>query len=148
MKRNLSAFLILLVVVFATACRDKSKETEPKTAEKVLVANPWKLRSIKDLQGVDIPLNQLNFQTQAIYEMSIEFQSNKIVKAYDEARQASNGGVWSLTDGDKVLDISITGFSGKFGVTELSSSKMSLKNNVPVSGANKEVIMYFEPVVK
>ncbi len=139
---------MLLAFAGITACNNKGKEVGPGSAEKALVSNPWKLKSIKDVQGAEVPMSQLNFQTQAIYSMRIEFQNNKIVKAYDEAGQASNGGVWSLIEGDKVLDIDIVGFSGKFGVTELTSGKMSLKNNVPVGGADKEVIMSFEPVIR
>lgn len=148
MKRNINAFLILITLVFFAGCKDNGTETGPKTAEKALVANPWKLKSITDTQGVAVPLNQLNYQTQAIYVMNIQFQSNKVVKAFDDAGQASNGGTWGLIDDNKFLDIAIVGFSGKFGVYELSSIKMALKNSVPVGGTDKEVIMHFEPVIK
>lgn len=141
----------LLILVFSflwMSCKDKNPETDTSTAEKTLVANPWKMVSITNLDGTAVPENQLNSQTREIFKMNIQFQANKVVKAFDDAQQASNGGTWELVQDSKILDIKIIGFTGQFGVSQLSVSKMSLVNKVPVNGKEVQVNMNFQPVIK
>lgn len=81
--------------------------------------------------------------------MNIEFVAgNKVYARGIADPQVINGGTWYLIEDSKILDIDIVSFKGKFGVEELSNSKMRLKSTMPVSGVDQETIMVFEPVVK
>ncbi|MCF2504643.1 hypothetical protein L0663_14715 [Dyadobacter sp. CY107] len=144
-------FLALLLV----ACDKNKKENpnptpEPSEKDKILINYPWRMSTVTDLTGKAIPFNQLNAQTQAIKEvMDIQFLQNNVTKAIDQgSKQVINGGTWYLKNENKTLDIKISGFSGEFGVEELTNSKLRLKSKMPVSGVEQETIMVFEPVIK
>ncbi|WP_229253801.1 hypothetical protein [Dyadobacter sp. NIV53] len=110
---------------------------------------PWKMASVTDLSGNTIPPSKLNLQTQAIPLLEIEFVSgNKVYAKSTADSQVQNGGTWYLTDNLQVLDIDISGFAGKFGIEELTNSKMRLKSTMPVSGVDQETIMVFNPVIR
>ncbi|MCF0042583.1 hypothetical protein [Dyadobacter fanqingshengii] len=144
-------FLALLLV----ACDKNKKENpnptpEPSEKDKILINYPWRMSTVTDLTGKAIPFNQLNAQTQAIKEvMDIQFLQNNVTKAIDQgSKQVINGGTWYLKNENTTLDIKISGFSGEFGVEELTNSKLRLKSKMPVSGVEQETIMVFEPVIK
>ena len=142
--------LAVLLTVMAAGC-DKDPGTEPQTTDKskVLVNNPWRLTSVTDASGKAIPQNQLNLETQAIYLFDIQFFSNNVTKALDRtSKQVVNGGTWYLIENNEVLDIEVSQFKGKFPIKELSRSKMTLGNMVPVNGVNQEARLVFEPVVQ
>ncbi len=60
--------------------------------------------------------------------MDIQFLANNVTKALEQkTSQVINGGTWYLLDDAATLDIAVTGFSGKFGVVELTNSKLKIK---------------------
>ncbi|WP_254412353.1 hypothetical protein [Dyadobacter diqingensis] len=147
--------LINLVAVFAIlfllgSCgKDSDDPAKPTEKSKILVNYPWLMTSVTDLKGVAISPNQLNLETRAISEMEIQFLQNNVVKAKDKnTQQVTNGGTWALQEDTNILDIKISGFSGAFGVEEISNSKLKLKNKMPVNGVEVETIMVFDPVIK
>lgn len=151
MKRLLLFVPLLFLSVLVFSCKDKDKEETPQPTEKskILVNYPWRMYSVTDLSGKEIPSNQLNAQTQGIKLMDIQFQQNAVVKAIDQrSSQVINGGTWYLIDEEATLDIKISGFSGEFGLQELSNSKMKLKSKMPVNGVEQETLMVFQPVIK
>ncbi|NIJ54943.1 hypothetical protein [Dyadobacter arcticus] len=152
MKRLLLFTPLFFAIVLSGCDKDKDKNETPTLTEKdkILINYPWRMSTVTDLAGKDIPLNQLNMQTQAIKEvMDIQFLQNNVTKAIDQnSKQVINGGTWYLTNENKTLDIKISGFSGEFGVEELTNSKLRLKSKMPVSGVEQETIMVFAPVIK
>jgi hypothetical protein len=145
----------LLFTMLLLSCDDNKKQDpapnpQPSEKDKILINYPWRMSAVTDLSGKAIPFNQLNTQTQAIKEvMDIQFLQNNVTKAIDQgSKQVINGGTWYLKNDNKTLDIKISGFSGEFGVEELSNSKLRLKSKMPVSGVEQETIMVFEPVIK
>ena len=152
MKNFISSFFFLALASSIFSCGGKDDPETPAPTEtakgKILVNYPWKMTAVKDLNGKTIPPNQLNTLTQALPTMEILFQSGNKVVAKDEALQFPNGGTWYLIENETKLDINITGFAGKFGVEELTSSKMRLKSSMPVNGVDQETIMEFAPVIK
>ncbi|WP_031527653.1 hypothetical protein [Dyadobacter crusticola] len=142
----------LVLGLFMAACdkdKDKNENPQPTEKDKILVNYPWRMSKVTDLSGKDIPINLLNTQTQAIKQvMDIQFMQNNVTKAIDQkSKQVINGGTWYLIDEGAILDISISGFAGKFGVEELTNSRMRLKSTMPVNGVDQETIMVFEPVI-
>ncbi|KQS34208.1 hypothetical protein [Dyadobacter sp. Leaf189] len=142
----------LVLGLFMVACdkdKDKNEKPQPTEKDKILVNYPWRMSKVTDLSGKDIPFNLLNTQTQAIKQvMDIQFMQNNVTKAIDQrSKQVINGGTWYLIDEGATLDISISGFAGKFGVEELTNSRMRLKSTMPVDGVDQETIMVFEPVI-
>lgn len=151
MKRIILFAPLLFLTLLAFSCKDKDKEEtpQPTAKDKILVNYPWRMSTVTDLSGKDIPANQLNALTLGIKSMDIQFQQNSVVKAIDQrSSQVINGGTWYLIDDNKTLDIDISGFAGKFGLEELSNSKMRLKSTMPVGGKDQETIMVFQPVIK
>lgn len=142
--------LAALLLIFAASC-DKDTKTDPQSADKdkVLINNPWRLSNVTDASGKAIPQNQLNIETQAIYLFDIQFFDNNVTKALDRtSKQVVNGGTWYLIDNNQVLDIEVSQFKGKFNIKELSRTKMTLGNTVPVNGVTQEANLVFEPVIK
>ncbi|MGN7890453.1 hypothetical protein ACN9ML_00180 [Dyadobacter endophyticus] len=151
MKRLLLFVPVLFLSLLVISCKDKDKnETpEPTAKNKILVNYPWRMSSVTDLSGKTIPDNQLGTDTKYILKMDIQFQQNATVKALDQnSSQVINGGTWSLINEEKALDIKIIGFSGEFGLEELTNSRMKLKSKMPVGGVEQEAIMVFQPVIK
>ncbi|TLV02354.1 hypothetical protein [Dyadobacter luticola] len=149
--KKLLLFVPMLFAMLILGCdKDKNETPQPTEKDKILINYPWRMSTVTDLSGKDIPINQLNTQTQAIKEvMDIQFLQNNVTKAIDQnSKQVINGGTWYLIDDNKTLDIKISGFSGQFGVEELSNSKLRLKSTMPVSGVDQETIMVFQPVIK
>ncbi len=144
---RLSGFL--LFVLIAASCKDKNETPKPTEKDKILVNYPWRMSAVTDLSGKSIAFEKLNLLTQGIPSMNIEFVAgNKVYARGIADPQVINGGTWYLIEDSKILDIDIVSFKGKFGVEELSNSKMRLKSTMPVSGVDQETIMVFEPVVK
>ena len=151
MKRLLLFVPVLFFSLLVISCKDKDKEEtpEPTTKSKILVNYPWRMSAVTDLSGKDISENQLGVDTKFIKQMDIQFQQNATVKALDQkSSQVINGGTWYLINEEKALDIKIVGFSGEFGLEELTSSKMRLKSKMPINGVEQEAIMVFQPVIK
>lgn len=149
MKRLLLFVPVLFFSLFVISCKDKEETPEPTTKSKILVNYPWRLSAVTDLSGKDISENQLGADTKYILKMDIQFQQNATVRALDQSSsQVINGGTWYLIKDEQALDIKIVGFSGEFGLEELTSSKMRLKSKMPVGGVEQETIMVFQPVIK
>ncbi|MGX5858032.1 hypothetical protein ACWKW6_30535 [Dyadobacter jiangsuensis] len=151
MKRLLLFVPVLFFSLLVISCGDKDKDQtpEPTAKSKILVNYPWRMSAVTDLSGKDIPKTQLSGDTKFILEMDIQFQQNATVRALDQtSSQVLNGGTWYLINEEKALDIKIVGFSGEFGLEELTSSKMRLKSKMPVNGVEQEAIMVFQPVIK
>ena len=152
MKR-LFLFTSLVLTLFLAGCdkdKDKNETPQPTEKDKILINYPWRMTTVTDLAGKDIPFNQLNTQTQAIKQvMDIQFLQNNVTKAIDQrSKQVINGGTWYLIEENKVLDINISGFAGEFGVEEITNSKLRLKGTMPVNGKDQETIMVFAPVIQ
>jgi hypothetical protein len=150
MKRLTGIAFAFAFMLLAVSCKDTTETAKPTEKDRILVNYPWRMSNVTDLSGASIPTNQLNTQTQAIGKyMDIQFLQNNVTKAIDRgSSQAINGGTWYLIENATVLDINIEGFAGKFGVEELSNSKMRLKSKMPVNNIEQETIMVFEPVIK
>lgn len=152
MKKLFLLLPVLSALLLLASCKDKDNNVTPEPTEKdkILINYPWRMSTVTDLNGADIPIKQLNTQTQSIKEvMDIQFLKNNVTKAIDQkSSQVINGGTWYLINESKVLDIKISGFSGEFGVEELSNSKLRLKSKMPVNGVEQETIMVFAPVIK
>ncbi|TLU94765.1 hypothetical protein [Dyadobacter sediminis] len=151
--RRLLLFTPLFLTMFLLGCsKDNEKNETPDLTEKdkILINYPWRMQTVTDLTGNDISINQLNTQTRAIKEvMDIQFLQNNVTKAIDQgSKQVINGGTWYLINDNKTLDIKISGFSGTFGVEELTNSRLRLKSVMPVNGVDQETIMVFAPVIK
>ncbi|MCE7064106.1 hypothetical protein [Dyadobacter sp. CY326] len=151
--RRILLFAPLLFAIFLMSCDKENKETPtpgPSEKDKILISYPWRMSTVTDLTGKAIPFNLLNAQTQAIKEvMDIQFLQNNVTKAIDQgSKQVINGGTWYLINDNKTLDIKISGFSGEFGVEELTNSKLRLKSKMTVDKVEQETIMVFEPVIK
>ena len=148
--------IINLVAVFAilfllgSCSKDNDDTVKPTEKSKILVNYPWRMTSVTDLSGKTIATSQLNEQTKAIADyMDIQFQANNVTKALErKTSQVLNGGTWYLIEEAGTLDIAVSGFSGKFGVAELTNSKLRLKSTMPVGGVDTETYMVFEPVIK
>lgn len=151
MKRLLLFVPVLFLSLWVISCKDKDKDEtpEPTAKSKILVNYPWRMSAVTDLSGKDISENQLGAETKYIKQMDIQFQQNATVRALDQnSSQVINGGTWYLVKEEKALDIKIVGFSGEFGLEELTSSKMKLKSKIPINGVQQEAIMVFQPVIK
>lgn len=147
MKAILFAFGVLLSVLFVS-CREKiNPDSNNSPMEQRLVSKPWRLIDITDASDRSIPANQLNFETRAIYLFDIQFFSNNVTKAIDRvSRQVVNGGTWYLIDDNRVMDIEVSQFKGKFELKSLTTTRMILINDVPVNGVNQRAQLVFEPV--
>lgn len=141
--RNLLAFCMLLVVL--TSCKDKNQNT-PATTTELITANGWALDRITTADKQTISTNRLNASTALIFGLDIQFRDNNIVRASDKvSKQIINAGTWFLVDSDKFVDVNVTGFKGKFEISEISRTKLVLKNKVPVSGVDTDALMEFVP---
>ncbi len=149
MKNVKSLLLAAFVILFMGSCEKNTTDPQDTTKDNVLITNPWRLVNVTDASGKSIPKNQLGIETQLIYLLDIQFFDNNVAKAIDQnSKQVVNGGTWYLKDNGQILDIEINAFKGQFGVKELSRSKMTLSNQVPVNGVNQSANLVFEPVVK
>lgn len=151
MNRLLNCITLVLVVLSSLSCQEKT-DPSPLTLKakgEVLVNNPWRLKDITDTTGKSIPQNQLTIETTAIYLFDIQFFDNNVTKALDRvSRQVVNGGTWYLIEEGKILDIEVSQFKGKFGVVELSRSKLILSNKITVNSATQYANLVFEPIIQ
>lgn len=151
MNRLLNLLPLFIVALFLFSC-DKNNNPDPvtnKTKAEVLINYPWRLSNVTDLSGKSIPQNQLSIETTAIYLFDIQFFDNNVTKAIDRvSRQVVNGGTWYLIEDGQVLDIEVSQFKGKFGVKEISRTKLILTNKIPVNGISQDANLVFEPVVQ
>ena len=147
---NLVAVFVILFSLGSCGSKDNDDSVKPAEKSKILVNYPWRMSEVTDLSGKTIAPSSLNEQTKQIATyMDIQFLANNVTKALDQnSSQVINGGTWYLVDNDATLDIAVTGFSGKFGVVELSNNKLKLKSTMPVNGVDAETIMVFNPVIK
>lgn len=147
---NLVAVFVILFSLGSCGSKDNDDSVKPTEKSKILVNYPWRMSSVTDLNGKAIPDNLLSTDTKSIGTyMDIQFLSNNVTKALEQkTSQVINGGTWYLIDNDATLDIVITGFSGKFGVVELTNSKLRLQSSMPVDGVATQTIMVFQPVIK
>jgi hypothetical protein len=150
MSRRFTIILVSFMMLLAQSCKEKDNPSPGiKTKGEILINNPWRLVSITDASGKAIPQNQLSIETMAIYFFDIQFFDNNVTKALDRvSRQVVNGGTWYLIDNEQTLDIEVSQFKGKFGIKELSRSKLTLTNNVPVNGVSQSANLVFEPVIR
>ncbi|RYU95344.1 hypothetical protein [Emticicia agri] len=119
--------IVLTLVAFVFACRDKTEEPMNASA-KILTANYWKLDRYTDPTGRTLGQNEVGSQAQAIFSLDFEFRADNITRGRDRAsKQILNAGTWYLKNDDKVLDIQITGFGGEFKVLQLSNNKLILQ---------------------
>jgi hypothetical protein len=136
MKRLILFVPILFLSLWVISCKDKDKNENPEPTEKnkILVNYPWRMSSVTDLSGKTIPDNQLDAQRQLFKKMDIQFQQNATVRAFDQdPARWSTEEHGSLINEERTLDIKIIGFSGEFGLEELTSSRMKLKKKMPVN---------------
>lgn len=151
-KNLLKGSLLIIVLGFLSACDKGSDNNDPKPSGAVvdiLVTHPWKLVNVTELNGNDVPENKLDVMTKYLYELNFAFAANNTVKAMDtRSSQVANGGTWYLKDDNKVLDIDVSGFKGKFNVKDLKTTRMALLNNIKINGVEQEGILIFEPVIK
>jgi hypothetical protein len=147
---NLVAVFVILFTLVSCGSKDNNETPKPTEKSKILVNYPWRMSEVTDLNGKVIPLSLLNEQTKGIADyMDIQFLANNVTKALEQKNsQVINGGTWYLIDNDATLDIAVSGFSGKFGVVELTNSKLRLKSTMPVDKVDTETIMVFNPVIK
>ena len=146
---NLLSALTFLFLLNSCGDKDNNVTPQPTEKDKILVNYPWKMTNVTDLSGKVIGTEKLNQQTKLIPLMEIQFVTgNKVYAKGATDSQVINGGTWYLIENTKVLDIDISGFAGKFGVEELTNSKMRLKSTMPVGGVDQETIMVFDPVIK
>lgn len=145
--RNIGiCFLFLSLIV---GCKHGSDPDPVSTGNRtaILVANKWLLNRVTDTQGKDINKNKLGIETLALFEFEFEFRSNGVVRASDaNSKQVINGGTWKFVDNESAVEVNITGIkNNRFGVGELSRSKLILTNTVPVSGQNTDANLEFLP---
>jgi hypothetical protein len=134
-----------MLLVALTACKDKNQNT-PATTTELITANGWALDRITTADKQTISTNRLNASTALIFGLDIQFRDNNIVRASDKvSKQIINAGTWFLVDSDKFVDVNVTGFKGKFEISEISRTKLVLKNKVPVSGVDTDALMEFVP---
>jgi hypothetical protein len=151
MNRLINFVAVFAILFLLGSCgKDSDDPAKPTEKSKILVNYPWRMTSVTDLNGKVVATSQLNDQTKAIAGyMDIQFLANNVTKALDRGdSHVINGGTWYLIDNATTLDIVIDGFSGKFGVVELTNSKLKLKSTMPVAGVDTETYMVFEPVIK
>ncbi|WP_128543619.1 hypothetical protein [Larkinella soli] len=144
MKR-FSAIATLFLFICLTGCK---KDEDSIKRSDLLVANKWSVRQITDTQGRLIAKEKMGIQTLVLYELIFDFKANKQVVASDRiTKQVKNGGTWELVDNETAIDVDIPGLKARFGLVEISRSKMVLRNKIPVSGTETDANLEFEPVL-
>ncbi len=124
------------LILFTFGC--KKPATVVSEPAKVITANFWKLDRYTDVNSRILNQNELNSQANGIFGLEFEFISDNRVRGRDRiSKQILNAGTWYLIDQNKVLDIDVLGFTGKFKVIELSKTKMTLQaeNNKLINAA-------------
>jgi len=139
--------LLFLLGLATTACdRDNPTPTGTDDKAQLLKSTVWKLDRVATPDNQTISPGRLNVETQAIFNVNIEFRDPDITRAIDQAsKQVVNGGTWKLAENNTILDVDVTGFKGKFKLAELSRTKLVLGNSIPVDGQFREANMEFSP---
>lgn len=146
MNRSFVLLLVLLVTLTLACDRNEPGPTGTQTKPELLKSTLWKLDRVTTPDGQTISKGRLNFSTQVLFDLNMEFKDPDITRAIDsQSKQVVNGGTWQLTDNETILDVKVTGFTGKFTLTELSKTRLVLGNPVPVDGTSTEVRMEFSP---
>lgn len=126
----------IALILFTISC--KKNATVVSEPAKIITANFWKLDRFTDVNSRILNQNELNSQANGIFGLEFEFISDNRVRGRDRiSKQILNAGTWYLIDQNKVLDIDVLGFTGKFKVIELSKTKMILQaeNNKLINAA-------------
>jgi len=143
--RNL--FIVLsLLLVFVSCNKDKVKPEDNLTTSELLSRNAWKLDRYTDVFGKTISDGSLNASAIVLYQMLFEFRDNQETRAIEKvSKTIINRGTWSLVDNEKVLDINIVGFQGKFKIVLLQKGKLTLRASTGnfLSGVGTELNMEF-----
>ncbi len=128
--------ILTSLLLFAISCKKPALvANEPA---KIITANFWKLDRYTDVNSRILNQNELNSQANGIFGLEFEFISDNRVRGRDRvSKQILNAGTWYLIDQNKVMDIDVLGFTGKFKVIELSKTKMILQaeNNKLINAA-------------
>lgn len=148
-----TALTLLLAVFFAgflTGCEDDNGGTPAAaTQTEMLVGNSWRVSRVATPDGQTLDRNRLNVATQVLYDLDMQFRTDKTVRAVDKGtKQVINGGTWELVDDNKAIDVNVTGFKGKFPIIELTRSrKLILRQQAPVDGKQADINLEFDPVL-
>ena len=146
-------FTILLATL--TQCKKEDSGTTPAptvtSQTDLLVANNWHTVRITTPDGQEINKSRLNLETQALYDLNMQFRSNGTVRALDPKQSNSvvNAGTWTLATDNKSIDVVVTGFSGNFPIVQLTKSKLILQqtNKALVDGKKADVNLEFDPTL-
>ncbi|GAA4414535.1 hypothetical protein GCM10023187_44170 [Nibrella viscosa] len=139
--------MLLGIPVLLADCKKKDLDAGGDRAE-IMMSTGWKLERVTDTKGQVISQSQLNLATQALYFLEIQFRDNNTTRALDRVtRQVVNGGTWYLVENNQALDVEISQFKGRFQIVELSRSKLTLKNKVPVGGTETDAHLEFAPSI-
>ena len=128
--------LVITLILLTFSCKKTSITTQEPA--KIITGNFWKLDRFTDVNSRILNQNELNSQANGIFGLEFEFISDNRVRGRDRiSKQILNAGTWYLIESDKVLDIDVLGFTGKFKVIELSKTKMILQaqNNKLINAA-------------
>lgn len=145
--RRLKLFAFALLTVVGAAC-DRNTNPTPGTDQKaeILKSTGWKLDRVTTPGGQTINSTRLSRETQAIFEVNVEFRNPDITRAVDRVtKQVLNGGTWYLRENETILDVNVTGFKGKFQVVEISRTKLVIRNQIPVDGTTQDANLEFSP---
>ncbi|MFN8356240.1 MAG: hypothetical protein U0Y10_17415 [Spirosomataceae bacterium] len=144
MKR-ISFWLLAFASVLLFNCKgDDSPSAQTRT--ELIKASGWQLSRITTTDGQTVANSKLNASTLIIYALDIQFKDNNVVRAADKvSKQIINAGTWTFIESDTKIDVNVTGFSGKFEVVELTTTKLVLRNKIPVSGVDTDGNMEFVP---
>lgn len=143
MKR-FGAFVVLIILTGLMGCK---KNPDPVTSRsELLVSNKWIVQQITDTQGKVISKDKMGLQTLVLFELEFNFKSNNQVTASDKlTKQIINGGTWQLVDNENSIDVNISQLKDRFGLVEISRSKMVLRKKVPVNGTDTDANLEFAP---
>lgn len=146
MIKTLVLGLLSLVLFTFASCKKDPDQPKTSAKEDMLINTPWKLNRVTDVDGKVIDRSRLGVFTDAIYAMSIQFQTNNRVRALNESGQVLNGGTWYLNADETVVDIDVSGFAGAFKLVTLSSNSLTLQQtNVQVDGKAQAANLEFIP---
>ncbi|MFN8430481.1 MAG: hypothetical protein U0V04_10930 [Spirosomataceae bacterium] len=144
MRNLLIVFSLLLVL--GSCKKNKVDPDENLTSSQLLSRNAWKLDRYTDTSGKTISDGNLNASAIVLYQMLFEFRENQETRAIEKvSKTVINRGTWNLLEDNKVLDINIVGFQGKFKIVVLQKGKLTLQASTGnfLSGVGSELNMEF-----
>ncbi len=151
---NTSRFLFVLIGLagfgLLPGCGSDAGTTPQPTASSqtdLLVANNWRTARVTTSDGQAINSTRLNFATQVLYSLVMQFRSNGTVRALDpnQSNTVVNAGTWKLTADNQSIDVVVTGFTGNFPLIRLDRSKLILRQRAPVDGKDADINIEFDP---